>query len=218
MDEARDIVTNIIFCHIPCKNFNYYPRALFLAICVRRLLEAMSNPEKIDKRDNFCHKRMKCAGRFLELLFEDKFKLLNSYVKKDLAKEISKHKNKTYSIKNRIISTIEKHSNFITAAFVHSISTGNWIIKRFHLDSQGATQVLSRLSFISALGMVTRMNSVFSKTLKMTGPRALIGSHWGMVCPSDSPDGESCGLTKNLSLLAHISIEKNQKTLSHIAI
>jgi len=39
----------------------------------------------------------------------------------------------------------------------------------------------------------------------MTGPRALIGSHWGLLCPVDTPDGESCGLTKNFALLAVIS-------------
>lgn len=54
--------------------------------------------------------------------------------------------------------------------------------------------------------MMTRLNSQFSKTLKLTGPRSLLGSSWGLVCPTDTPDGESCGLTKNLALMAHITI------------
>lgn len=46
----------------------------------------------------------------------------------------------------------------------------------------------------------------------------MLGSHWGLVCPADTPDGESCGLTKNLALMAHITIEEDKNILSTIAL
>jgi DNA-directed RNA polymerase III subunit RPC2 len=54
---------------------------------------------------------------------------------------------------------------------------------------------------------VTKIQSQFEKTRKVSGPRALQPSQWGMLCPSDTPEGETCGLAKNLALLAHITTE-----------
>lgn len=46
--------------------------------------------------------------------------------------------------------------------------------------------------------MMTRVDSQFQKERKVSGPRALQPSQWGMLCPADTPEGESCGLVKNL--------------------
>ena len=53
--------------------------------------------------------------------------------------------------------------------------------------------------------MLTRMESHIEKSRKVTGPRSLQCSHWGYICPVDTPDGENCGLVKNLALLSNIT-------------
>lgn len=44
------------------------------------------------------------------------------------------------------------------------------------------------------------------------------GSHWGIICPSDTPEGELCGLVKNLALLTYITTDQPKNKILKLAI
>lgn len=53
--------------------------------------------------------------------------------------------------------------------------------------------------------------------LQVSGPRALQASQWGMLCPADTPEGESCGLVKNLALMTHVTTDEEEAPLIRLA-
>ncbi|KAL8595334.1 DNA-directed RNA polymerase III subunit RPC2 [Nucella lapillus] len=203
-EEAREMLYSMLLAHIPVPQLNYKAKSLYLAMMIRRILLVQRRIIREDDSDYCGNKRLELAGQLLSLLFEDVFKRF--------CNEVRMRANK-YSTKPRV-EQIDMLSYFrrdiITSGLTNAISTGNWTIKRFKMDRGGITQVLSRLSYISALGMMTRVNSQFEKTRKVSGPRALQSSTWGMLCPADTPEGEACGLVKNLALMTHITTAESE--------
>ncbi|KAM3085447.1 DNA-directed RNA polymerase III complex subunit Rpc2 [Clarireedia jacksonii] len=200
--DALEALANIIITHVPVLGLDFRPKALYICFMVRRVLMAMVNPKLVDDRDYVGNKRLELAGQLLSLLFEDLFKKFNSDLKMNIDKVLKKP-NRTMEFD--AYNHMQSHGNYITLGMNRAISTGNWNLKRFKMDRAGVTHVLSRLSYISALGMMTRISSQFEKTRKVSGPRALQPSQFGMLCPSDTPEGEACGLVKNLALMTHIT-------------
>jgi DNA-directed RNA polymerase III subunit RPC2 len=144
------------------------------------------------------------------LLFEDLFKSWIGNIKRAIDAQLKKANRTT---QYDAVSAVSGTSKFITDGLFRAISSGNWNVKRFKMERAGVTQVLSRLSYVSALGMLTRISSQFEKTRKVSGPRALQTSQWGMLCPSDTPEGEACGLIKNLALMTHITTDSDDTVL-----
>ncbi|RDA93166.1 hypothetical protein CP533_3146 [Ophiocordyceps camponoti-saundersi (nom. inval.)] len=202
IEEGLDALANLIIAHVPIEGLDFYPKAIYVAMMTRRVLMAAQNRKFVDDRDFVGNKRLELAGQLLSLLFEDLFKRLMAEVKMSIDKFLKKNNR---AVPLDAVHMISNFANNIGLGINRAIQTGNWSVKRFNMNRAGVTHVLSRLSYISALGMMTRINSQFEKTRKVSGPRALHLSQFGMFCPNDTPEGEACGLIKNLAMMTHIT-------------
>lgn len=59
---------------------------------------------------------------------------------------------------------------------------------------------------MSTLSHLKRINTPLSKSGKLSKPRHLHNTHWGVICPAETPEGQSCGLVKNMSLISTVSV------------
>lgn len=207
LQEGIEAIATTLIAHLSVENLDFREKALYIAMMTRRVIMAMDNPKLVDDRDYVGNKRLELAGQLMSLLFEDLFKKFNNDFKMNLDK-ILKKPSRTSEFD--ALLHINIHSNNITTGLNRAISTGNWSLKRFKMERAGVTHVLSRLSYISALGMMTRISSQFEKSRKVSGPRALQPSQFGMLCTSDTPEGEACGLVKNLALMTHITTDDEE--------
>uniref|UniRef100_A0A7E4ZYZ0 DNA-directed RNA polymerase subunit beta n=1 Tax=Panagrellus redivivus TaxID=6233 RepID=A0A7E4ZYZ0_PANRE len=208
--DALDFLTNSFIAHIPCSDGSMLMKAVYLGLMVRRLIEAEVGVFSEDDRDFYGNKRIELAGSMLSLLFEDLFKRFNMELKRVADTHLTRNLATPLDITKHI------RQDFITSGLTYALSTGNWIIKRFKMQRMGVTQVLCRLSYISVLGMMSRINSTFERTRKVSGPRSLQPSQWGMLCPCDTPEGESCGLVKSLALMCHITTDSDDEQIKRL--
>jgi DNA-directed RNA polymerase III subunit RPC2 len=210
-EEVREIMANIVFPHIESPHFMFRTKAMYVGSILRKMIVAIHDPSTLVDKDYYGNKRLEMAGQMMGLLFEDALKRHND----ELAKAVAQSKSKTRRAQEFDPSKLLQ-SSLITNAFNNAVQSGNWSLKRFHMARQGVTQVLSRLSFISCFGMMTRINSQFEKSRKISGPRSLQPSQFGMICSSDTPEGESCGLVKNFALLTHVTTDEEVEPIIRI--
>lgn len=215
VQEAIEAIASVIISHVEVENLNFRPKALYVAQMARRVLMAKHDSSLVDDRDYVGNKRLELAGQLLSLLFEDLFKKFCFDIKMNIDKVLKKPvRTEAFDA----YSVVAIHGNHITQGMNRAISTGNWSLKRFRMERAGVTHVLSRLSYVAALGMMTRISSQFEKTRKVSGPRALQPSQFGMLCPSDTPEGEACGLVKNLALMTHITTNDEEDPVRDIVL
>jgi DNA-directed RNA polymerase II subunit RPB2 len=69
----------------------------------------------------------------------------------------------------------------------------------------GVIQDLNRFSYQLYLSYLRRIDIALDRSIKIVAPHLLLGSHWGAICPIESPDGPSIGLIKHIALLTHVT-------------
>ena len=185
---------------------NFKQKAYFLGYMVKRMFSVYLNYENPTDRDNFKYKRVELSGKLLHDLFVEYYKLQlrDIYVKID-----SKYYYHKGTYINNFMSLItdnqyEYFNNRIVETGFQKAFKGNWGAQAY-TKRAGVVQDLNRLSFLSFIAHLRKLNLPLDSSAKVVGPRLLHTTQWGIICPLHTPDGGNIGLHKHLAIMAHIT-------------
>jgi DNA-directed RNA polymerase subunit B len=196
MQKAESILDRNFLPHLGRAPEKRREKALFLGEMASRAVELKLGKRKPDDKDHFKNKRLKLAGPLLADLFRIAFRNLTRDVKYQLERMGVKRQLLTVSAAVR--------PGIITERLQHAVATGNWGRGRV-----GITQLLDRTNHTSTLSHLRRLQSPLSRSQPNFEARDLHPTHWGRLCPNETPEGSNCGLVKNLALGSSISVGVN---------
>ena len=185
-------------------------KAIYIGYMVSRLLCCHLGLAPLDDRDSYVNKRLDTPGVLMANLFRQYYgkviKDMRALVQKDI-------NNGSWRATKQFINVVT-HANvyklikqtIIESGLKYGLATGNWGVKTTSRMRQGVAQVLNRMTYSASLSHCRRVNTPIEKTGKLVQPRKLHPTQWGIICPSETPEGASVGLVKNLALLANVTI------------
>ena len=171
-----------------------------LSIMIARLLEYMAGLRKVDNRDSWSNKRVEGAGRLMEQLFRNAWRETRDNIQANI---------KNLSFK-RVAERLK--SSIITDTFVSSFNGVGWGVKGNNLK-QNISQALSRDGIISTYSQIQTVDVKISRNVQNAGLRRVQDTQYGYICPVSTPEGENCGLLKNLAITAHITVEQKDSDI-----
>ena len=202
---AIDVLTNDLFPN--CKL--QIERIYLLGYMTYKIIKSALGQIPSDDRDAYQNKRIELTGTLLNNLFRNYFNKVVKDIQKQVIREINNGSWKSSEDYTNIITLTNIYkivkSSTIENGLKRALSTGDFGIKHLNSNKVGVAQVLNRLTYVSTLSHLRRINTPIDKSGKLIEPRKLHGTSWGFLCPAETPEGQSVGVVKNLSYLTIVS-------------
>jgi len=186
------ILDNTLLPHLSTTYEARLKKAVFLGRMAREVLELHRGQRKPDDKDHYANKRLKLAGNLMEELFRSGLQALLNDMKYQMERSYSKRK------ENRIHHAVRR--DVLTNKIMHAMATGNWTGGR-----AGVSQLLDRTCNMATLSHLRRVISPLTRSQPHFEARDLHPTQFGRLCPNETPEGQNCGLVKNLALMVDVS-------------
>ncbi len=205
INRAMQVLDKYLLPHLGSDEESRIKKAFFLARMAQRLLELEEGLREPDDKDHYANKRLKLAGDLLLMLYRVAFHALCRDIKYQLERVTVRGRKPNLKTAVR--------ADLITERLKHALATGNWTGGK-----SGVSQLLDRTNYMSALSHLRRVVSPLSRSQPHFEARDLHPTHFGKICPSETPEGPNCGLVKNLALQAYISVGINPNLIEKVIV
>jgi DNA-directed RNA polymerase II subunit RPB2 len=210
---AQEVLSNDLFPHCRTTEQKIY----FLGHMANCLLKCSLGWENVSDRDSFVNKRIDLTGTLLNNLFRNYFNKMVKDMQKQTVREINNGSWRSTEDYQSIINMTNIYKivkpTTIENGLKRALATGDFGVKQINSNKVGVAQVLNRLTYISSLSHLRRINTPIDKNGKLIPPRKLHSTSWGFLCPAETPEGGSVGVVKNLSYMARVTVPCNSNSL-----
>jgi DNA-directed RNA polymerase subunit B len=201
--RAQEVLRRYLLPHIGSRPADDIHKAYYLGRMAERAIELALGRRDVDDKDHYVNKRLKLAGDLLENMFRLAFINLIRDIKYQLERAAARGREPNLRTAAR--------ADVLTERIRHALATGNWPGGR-----TGVSQLLDRTNFIATLSHLRRVVSPLSRSQPHFEARDLHPTHWGKICPCETPEGPNCGLVKNLALTVEISTGTDEEKVERI--
>ncbi|HSB47428.1 MAG TPA: DNA-directed RNA polymerase subunit B'' [Candidatus Bilamarchaeum sp.] len=203
LNRMENLLDNYLLPHIGVTKAARVDKAKYLVRMAERATRVAYREISSDDKDHYANKRVKLAGDMMEELFRYAFQFLI----KDLVYQASRADARGRRLQVHTLIRQDVMGDRIK----YAMATGNWIA-----GQTGVSQLLDRVSYLSTISHLRRVISPLSKKHPHFKARDLHGTHLGKLCPNETPEGPSCSLVKNLSVMAEVSIGVEEEEIERI--
>lgn len=190
--KVESIIDKSLLPHLGDHRDQRIKKSIYLGRIARSVLELKLKERDPDDKDHYANKRISLAGDLMEDLFRVAFTSLMKDLKYQLERTITRKR------KLRVSSAIRP--DVLSQRIIHALATGNWVGGR-----DGVSQLLDRTCNMSTISHMRRITSPLTRSQPHFEARDLHPTQWGRLCPNETPEGQNCGLVKNLALIVDIS-------------
>jgi len=198
--RANQVINNFLLPHIGNTEKDRQKKGIYLGVMAKKVLELAYGKREPDDKDHYSNKRLRLAGDLAQELFRVSFNKIARDIKYQLEKQNARHRQ--VNIRTAV------RSNNLTESICYALATGNWTGGR-----KGVSQVLDRTNYLSSIAHRRRVSSLLSRSHPHFEARDLHATQFGRICPNETPEGQNCGLVKNLANAARISTEVDESII-----
>jgi DNA-directed RNA polymerase subunit B len=192
LNRMDNLIDNYLLPHVGVNPQSRMDKANYLIKMAHRATKVAYREIAPDDKDHYANKRVKLAGDLMEDLFRYAFQFLI----KDLVYQASRADARGRRLQVHTLVRQDAMGDRVK----YAMATGNWVA-----GQTGVSQLLDRVSYLSTISHLRRIISPLSKKHPHFKARDLHGTHVGKLCPNETPEGPSCSLVKNLSVMAEVS-------------
>ncbi|MEN2497411.1 MAG: DNA-directed RNA polymerase I subunit RPA2, partial [Marteilia pararefringens] len=207
---GKYIIKNLIAIHLDNNN----DKLSFLAYVYHKLFRFANGHIEAENSDSISYQEVLTPGNMIQIVLKERLTKWFEYLINSI-----EAKSSSITLANcdlNSISNIASGVVDISQSIEYFFSTGNFSTK----NSYGLRQLsgfvmqadyINFTMFISNFCAIHRGTS-FSGTTN-TNVRKLLPSHWGFICPLNTPDGDPCGLLNYLTYCSSICFANFDKNI-----